>query len=291
MKDSTGPMRTRLALCNEVLMPMPFEAQCAHAAALGYRALELAPFTVADDPAALDDRGAAQLVRIAADAGIAICGLHWLLVAPGGLSITTPDAAVRRRTVDFMRRLVELCAHLGAGYLVHGSPAQRRIEPGQTHRSALEFATDSWASAGEAAQRHGVVYCIEPLSRQETEFVNGVAEAVAIVEEVGSPALRTMLDCRAARLAEAEPVPDLIARYVPSGMIRHVHLNDRNGRAPGQGADPFAPVLAALGAAGYAGDVGIEPFSYDPDGPTTAARAIGYLAGIEEALAGGRALR
>jgi D-psicose/D-tagatose/L-ribulose 3-epimerase len=66
--------------------------------------------------------------------------------------------------------------------------------------------------------------------------------------------------------------------------VRHVHVNDRNGRAPGQGDDRFAPVIAALRAVDYAGDVGVEPFAYEPDGPTTAARAIGYLRGIEEAL-------
>ena len=64
--------------------------------------------------------------RACADAGVAVSGLHWLLVAPKGLSITTADRAVRERTLDVMRRLVELCADLGGAYLVHGSPAQRR---------------------------------------------------------------------------------------------------------------------------------------------------------------------
>ena len=43
----------KLSLCNEVLQPMPFAQQCAWAAAAGYDALELAPFTLADDPQTL----------------------------------------------------------------------------------------------------------------------------------------------------------------------------------------------------------------------------------------------
>jgi sugar phosphate isomerase/epimerase len=91
-----------------------------------------------------------------------------------------------------------------------------------------------------------------------------------------------MLDVSAAGRGEAEPVPDLLRRHIPSGRIAHIHLNDRNRRAPGQGEDRFAPILAALREAGYAGDVAVEPFEYLPDGPTCAARAIGHLRGILE---------
>ena len=101
-------MIDRLALCNEVLAPWPFERQCAHAAALGYRGLEVAPFTLADDPLAISAAEAARLARVAADHGLAICGLHWLLVAPAGLSIASPDPGVQARTRDALHRLVDL---------------------------------------------------------------------------------------------------------------------------------------------------------------------------------------
>ncbi len=72
---------------------------------------------------------------------------------------------------------------------------------------------------------------------------------------------------------------------MPSGMMAHVQLNDRNRRGPGQGADRFLPVLAALKRQGYTGWLAMEPFDYEPDGPTCAARSIGYVAGLLEALA------
>ena len=34
----------------------------------------------------------------------------------------------------------------------------------------------------------------------------------------------------------------------------------------------------------YSGDIAVEPFDYVPDGPGAAARAVGYLKGILEAL-------
>jgi sugar phosphate isomerase/epimerase len=279
----------RFALCNEVLAPLPFAAQCALAAAQGYDGLEVAPFTLAEHPQDISDAQAAQFGRIAHDHGLAISGLHWLLVAPPGLSIVSEDDQARARTVAFMRRLVELCALMGGKYLVHGSPKQRSVPPGSTPEQALARATECFAQAGAAAAAAGVVYCIEPLSTRETNLINTVAQAARIVDAVGSPGLKTMIDCSAAGQMERESVPELMARWMPTGHVAHVQVNDPNRRGPGQGDMQFAPILAqlrALQAAGeYRGIVAVEPFDYVPDGPGCAARAIGYLKGIVEGLA------
>lgn len=275
----------KLALCNEVIREMEFARQCTMAAGMGYAGLELAPFTLGDDTYRMGSAQRASVRRAASDAGLAICGLHWLLVAPAGLSITSDDASVRDRTIDVMRRLVDLCAELGGDYLVHGSPAQRRVGDKKDPKDAAARGEAAWASIAGDAQKAKVVYCIEPLARGETDFVNTVAEAAAIVERVGSPHLRTMIDTSAAAQAEAEPVADVVTRWMPTGLIGHVQLNDRNRRGPGQGGDRFAPVIKALRATGYQGWLAMEPFDYVPDGPTCAARAIGYVQGVMEATA------
>lgn len=276
-------MIDRLALCNEVLAPWPFERQCAHAAALGYRGLEVAPFTLAEDPLAISEAEAQRFAGIARDHGLEVCGLHWLLVAPLGLSIASADPAVAARTRDALHRLVDLCAALGGRYLVHGSPRQREPAPGQSHADALARATAAWIDAGERAGAAGLVHCIEPLSRDQTSVVNTVDEALAVVDAAGLPGLKTMLDTSSAGATEAEPLEALIDRVWPGGRMAHVQLNDRNRRGPGQGADRFAPVLAALARQGYAGWIAMEPFEYVPDGPGSAAHAIGYVRGLLEA--------
>jgi sugar phosphate isomerase/epimerase len=272
----------RFSLCNEVVRDLSFAAQCALAAALGYDGIELAPFTLGDEPHRLPSSEIRALRRGAADAGITITSLHWLLVAPAGLSITSEDAAVRARTLDVIARLVALAAELGATHLVHGSPAQRVLPAGSEREAARARGIEAFAFAGERARDAGVIYCIEPLDRSQTNFVNTIEEAAAIVHAIGNPALRTMLDTCSAVNTETETLDALVARWLPTGLIAHVHLNDANRRAPGQGAVLFGPVLAALRAQGYAGTAAIEPFEYVPDGPTCAARAIGYLRGLLE---------
>jgi D-psicose/D-tagatose/L-ribulose 3-epimerase len=274
----------RIALCNEVIAPMPFPAQCEYAAKLGYDGLEIAPYTLSEEPHRMGAARIAAARAAADDAGIAVTGLHWLLVKPAGLSISTKDDAARRRTVDVMLSLVDLCAELGGKYLVHGSPQQRRLEAGETRAAAMARAQDSFAAVAERAQKAGVVYCIEALAAESTPLINTLEEAVRMVDEIKSPSIRTMLDCSAAGRMEKEPLGALLERWLPKGVIAHVQVNDRNRRGPGQGEQRFAPVFASLKKHGYAGDVAVEPFDYVPDGPGAAARAIGYIRGILEAL-------
>jgi sugar phosphate isomerase/epimerase len=274
----------KFALCNEVLQPLPFARQCELAAAMGYDGLEVAPFTLAADPTQLTDAEVAVVRRTAEDHGLKIFGLHWLLVAPAGLSIVSPDAALRARTRQVMVRLVELCAALGGSYLVHGSPKQRSVPEGSTRDEAWERARECLAGAAAAAARCGVTYCLEPLSPRETDLFNTVEESARMVADIGEPALRTMIDCSAAGQAEALPVHELMAHWLPTGVIGHVQVNDPNRRGPGQGALEFGPILQVLQQAEargqFPGIVGVEPFDYVPDGPACAAHSIGFLRGV-----------
>lgn len=268
-----------LALCNEVVRELNFAAQCELAAALGYTALEVAPFTLADDPRQVSANAIASYRRQAEQASIRVSSLHWLLTAPAGLSITTPNAAVRKATLDVMEALVNMCRDLGAEVLVHGSPQQRTLSASDPSGDA-ERGLEAFATIASAAERAGVTYCIEPLSRKETPFINTVAEAEEIVQRVGSSALKTMLDTRAARLAEVENVETVLQRGISAGTIAHVHVNDSSGLAPGQGNDDFTGIFEVLLDTEYAGTVAVEPFEYVPDGPTAAARAVGFIDGI-----------
>ena len=274
----------RLSLCNEVLAPMPFAQQCEFAAALGYEGLEVAPFTLGEDPLALTAAERARLRNEAQSAGVVVSGLHWLLASPAGLSITSADPDTRGRTLAAMHGLIDLCADLGGQVMVHGSPAQRRMPASGDPATARELGIAAFADVAEHAQRAGITYCIEALAPPHADFINTLEEAVGIVRAIDRPALRTMLDCCAVARAESEPAETLLERWLPTGLLAHVQVNDANLRGPGQGALRFRPVLAALQRHDYAGWVAVEPFEYVPDGPACAARAIGYLRGAMEDL-------
>src|ERR671937_1426829 len=150
----------RIALCNEVIAPMPFPRQCEYAAKLGYDGLEIAPYTLSDEPHRLGSAQLAAARAAAQDAGIAVTGLHWLLVKPAGLSISTRDEKTRKKTLDVMLAFIDQCVELGGRYLVHGSPHQRRVDAGETRSAALARARESFAAVAEHARQAGGVYCI-----------------------------------------------------------------------------------------------------------------------------------
>lgn len=256
----------KLALCNEVLQAMPLAAQCEVAARLGYDALEIAPFTLADDPGTLDTVRARDLRALVSSFGMQVSSLHWLLVKPPGLSLVTGDAALRSRTLDLLRRLIDFASECGAGVLVHGSPLQRSPVAGQSVADALARLEGALAELAPHAAAAGVIYCLEPLAPFETPVINTVAEAAALVDRIGSPALRTMLDVSAASHSESQALHKVLQTFLASGHIAHVQLNDRNRRGPGQGDTDQRPVLQVLKDMNYQGWTAVEPFEYVPDG-------------------------
>lgn len=278
-------MTISIVLCNELIRDLDFSRQCGLARSLGYDGLEIAPFTLGPEPHRLTGAEIAQFRTIADGEGIAITGLHWLLAAPDGLSITTTDEAAFGRTVEFGQRLVDLCQGLGGGYLVHGSPAQRRLEAG-AELAGRHNGIRYFAAMAEAATAAELTYYIEPLSRQDTSFVNSIGEALDIIGAIGSPRLATMLDCYAAH-SNGEDAAALLGRHLPDRTIGHVHFNDPNKGGPGDGELDFKPIIDVLYALDYSGSIAIEPFIYEPDGPTCAARAITYTRGLLEARRAG----
>lgn len=263
----------RLVACNEMLAAdgLDFEGQCRAAAAIGYGGLELAPATLGPDPLGISDATLADMARTAADQGMIVAGLHWLLSPFADLSITDP--ARTAATQAALLRLCDICAALGGKVMVHGSPRQRVPPPGETPERLMDRVAAFFRPIAERAGALGLTYCIEPLSPDQTPFLTTLAEAADLVGRVNHPAFLTMIDTSSAGLAEAEPVPDLIRRWLPTGLIGHVHLNDTNRGAPGMGQDDFAAILAALDAGGWQGPLSVEPFVTAATG--TATLAIG----------------
>lgn len=271
----------KLTLCSEVVRDLDFAKMCSFAAGVGYDGVELAPVTLSREPHRLPAAKRAEARKIAADNGIAITGLYCLMHAPDGLSITTADAAARKLTFEVIQQLCDLCADLGGKYLVHGSSQYRRIDPadpaGGRARGVAAF-----AHAAKCAEAAGVTYLVEPLRPSRTAFINTVAEAVEVVDAIGSPALKAMMDCCSASESESGPLTAVLDRWLPTGKIAHLHVNDANHRGPGQGDVRFSDIVAALKRGGFGGVIGVEPFVCEPDGPTCAARAVGYMRGVME---------
>lgn len=270
------------AICNETFQDWPLAKACDFAAACGYRGLEVAPFTLA--PLATDVTAAQreEVRRTIEQAGLECIGLHWLLAKTAGFHVTHPDSSIRGRTVAYLEELARLCRDLGGRVMVFGSPQQRSLLPGVVPEEAFDRLTDTFSRIVPTLEATDTVVAIEPLAPVETNVLNTAAEACRLIDRIGSPHVRLLLDVKAMS-SEAKPIPEIIAASSPH--LEHFHANDANLQGPGFGAVDFAPIFAALDRVDYRRWVSVEVFDYAPGIERLARESIEYMRGIAAQVA------
>jgi sugar phosphate isomerase/epimerase len=264
----------KFGICNEIFQDWPFEKAFEFAAKAGYDYVEIAPFTIAKSVTDISAEERQRIKGLAAEKGIGISGIHWVLVQTEGLHLTHPDAEVRQRTSRYFVDLVEFCGDLGGTRIVVGSPKQRSLQPGVSYEQAWEFATNVFRDSVRRAEERGIVICFEPLAPSETDFVNTAAEGIRFAQQFKSKAMSIILDVKAMS-SEGKPVPDIIRES--AGEFEYFHANDPNLKGPGFGDTDFVPIAAALRDAGYDGVVSVEVFKFEEGAEAIASRSIDYL--------------
>ncbi len=198
-------MPFRYSICNEAFEKWPFADACRAIRKIGYTGIEIAPFTLAEKPSDVIPARRAEFRRIMQSEGLEFVGLHWLMMSPAGLHVTTPDAGLRHRGWEHIRDLIDLCADLGPdGVMVFGSPKQRATTGGSTREEATRRMAEGLAAAAPHAQSRGVTVLLEALPIGQCDVVQSLAEASEIVDAIGSPAIQTMFDIHNA-IDEREP--------------------------------------------------------------------------------------
>jgi sugar phosphate isomerase/epimerase len=270
--------RFRHAICNEVYQGWDFAQACRHMRETGYEGIEIAPFTLSENPTTIPREQRREYAKTIRDEGLHFVGLHWLMVAPKGLHVTTPDDDLRERSWQHIHGLIDLCADLGPhGIMVFGSPLQRGTTGGSSREDATKRFADGLASVAPRAAERGVTILIEALPANQTDVVCSLDEAVSIARQIGSPAIRSMFDSHNA-VDEAEPHAALVEKHFE--WIRHVHVNETDGGHCGTGDYDFAPVFAALKRLHYKGWISLEAFDFSPGAERIAPESLRYLEAI-----------
>jgi len=273
----------KYSICNELFGDTPFEEVCRLVAEIGYHGLEVAPFTLAEDPRTIDKARRFSLRKTAESQGLEISGLHWLLVSPKGFHLSTEDATVREATLGFLESLMDLCADLGGKVLILGSPMQRSLAEGQDREAVEKRLVAGFQRVGEYAEKAGVFLCIEPLDTAQTNLIQTPAEAFDWVQRVNRPGFQMMIDFRACTEMGLQPA-DQLRRFLPA--IRHVHLNDTNKLGPGMGACDFAPLFIAGKETGFEGYFSVEAFDFSPGAEKVARESFETIARLHQQVWG-----
>ncbi len=264
----------QFGICNEIFKDWKLADAMAFAKRAGYDAIEIAPFTLANYVTEISPERRREIRETAQQIGIAISGIHWVLVQTEGFHLTHPDATIRQRTADYYVELVNFCADIGGKFLINGSPKFRNLQDGVTMAQGRAWAREVLQPAVKVAEARGVTFCFEPLAPSETNFINTAAEAISFAGEFNNPAMSVILDVKAMS-SEGRPVPEIVR--ASKGGFAYFHANDVNLKGPGFGDVDFHPIAAALRDVGYDGTVSVEVFKFEEGAEVIATKSIEYL--------------
>lgn len=196
-----------------------------------------------------------ELERITRRTRLAVPALLTGEAAAEGLCLCSPSAEVRSRTVRRLIDCLDVAQQFSAALVVGLLQGQRRDEPDAA--LANRRIADALRQVADTAARCGVDLVIEPVNHLQVGFHNSVAEVRALIETIGSPAVRPMVDTLHLNIEEQSLTAPIIAC---GPALRHVHLCESNGGRFGTGHIDFAAVRGALQQIGYRGFASVKVY-------------------------------
>lgn len=250
----------KLAISN-IAWPAERDAEVADLLAeLQVTAIEVAPTKIHSDPTAATDRELDAYRAFWNERGIAIVAAQALLFGKPELTLFD-DAAVRDKTLAYLKEIVRVCGRLGCRALVFGSPKNRRVgslAPATAWNAAVEF----FGRLGEAAFACDTTIVMEANPTEYgADFITRADEAAALVAAVDHPGFRLHLDSACMTMAGDEP-ERMIPQFAP--LPAHYHISEPQLAPIGSGGVEHARFAAALRAIGYAGWASIEMRQVEP---------------------------
>ena len=241
----------------------------------GIGGIEIAPTKLWPNPLAATDAEIDNNRRFWKDRGIAIVAAQALLFGKPELTIFE-SASNREQTLEYLAGIVRVCARLGAGALVFGSPKNRRVgtlPPEEASRIAVEF----FSRLGEIAANAGTCIVLEANPEvYGADFITRAAEAIALVQRVDHPGFQLHLDTGCMTLA-ADSIPATFDKAFP--LLKHFHVSEPNLDAPGSSDTvDHAAFAEQLRERGYAGWVSLEMREPKPFELAAFAESLRWLA-------------
>lgn len=226
-------------------------AAISRAAALGFDAIEIfAPSADAIDRDDLHRRLEASSLQAAAFG----TGAGWLRQR---LTLTSPDASIRRRAIEFIQSLIALGAEFGAPAII-GS-MQGRWGDGVDQPTAFTHLRDALNQLGDFAGERGVRLLYEPLNRYETNLCITLAAGVELLDSLKTGNVRLLADLFHMNIEETDIAEAIRAA---NSVIGHVHFVDSNRRPAGCGHLDYGPIVTALHEIGYDGYLSAEALAW-----------------------------
>ena len=181
----------------------------------------------------------------------------------------TPEA--QRAAMDYVRSLLDYMVVLDSPVLigpVYSAVGRADAVPPAEYKQQWKTVVKNLKALCRYAEKRGKVLAMEPLNRFETDFINTCDQALKMVHDVGSPALKLHLDTFHMNIEE-KCQADAIRRAGP--LLAHIHACGSDRGTPGGDHIDWKGIAKALKEVKYDGDIVIESFTSDVKVVTRAA--------------------
>ncbi len=204
-------------------------------------------------------------------------------ILTGELSLISKDSSVRRKTLCHMEGCVKAASEAGISLIAGPLYARVGYLPGRRRTTdEWRWAVECYQSLGPVLQQYGVEIAIEPLNRFETYFLNTVADAVELCEQIGHPSVGILFDTFHANIEEKQ----IAAACRTAGRhLKHVHTCENDRGTPGTGHVDWPGLFRVLEELEYNGWLTIESFGFTLGDLSAAASIWRDLAPTPESIA------
>ena len=210
-----------------------------------------------EDPSHVDP---AVLKAAAAKAGLAI-GSICAAMGPG--RDFRGSAADQKNAQKYLTALVDQAAAMGCPRII--GPLYSVVgligsHDDKTKAAHFKLVVKNLKQLAKHAEKKGVLLCIEPLNRFETDFLNTCDQGLRLVKAINSPAVKLHLDTFHMNIEEKNQA----AAILKAGKhLGHFHACGTDRGTPGGDSLDWKPIVGALKKIGYKQDVVIESFTTD----------------------------
>ena len=173
---------------------------------------------------------------------------------PAEYNLAHTSASKRKNAIDYVRRIIEATAELGAKIVVV-VPSAVFVKPTGEFKEEWKSSVSSLAELGYYAQDHGVTLAIEPITRFLTHFVTRIEQALKLVKDAEAPGLGVLADVFHMNIEEKTIGAAL---RQAKNLLVHVHVSDSNNCAPGSGHLDFGNIYDVLNDIQYNGFISAE---------------------------------
>ena len=171
------------------------------------------------------------------------------------------DGKIRENGMNYIRHCIDAANTLGITNIVgpiYSSVGRVWQQPPDERAQDLDLLVTNLKELSAYAADKGTVLCIEPLNRFETSFINLASQAIEVIDRVGSPSCKIMLDTFHMNIEE-KSLGNAIRQT--GSRLAHFHACENDRGAPGSGNVTWPDVAQALRDIHYDGPVVIESFT------------------------------